>query len=269
MVMTMNRNSIRWRLPASYAVIALVAALSLGSFMLLALRSHYADQEHTYLLGNAIALQPLLQEVLQSDASEAVIQDQISGLAFLSQAQIRLLDVSGSSIADSGPPGQKRFVAVSGAGNRLFPPFESGPAEDPEARMPTVIYVNNVEFTRNMLPFEKEIPFSGPAQREDIILSVNASPYGYGFVAQTTFDPARRSSQVVSVPLTASDGRRLGSLEFSNGPSYGSDVIDSVTSAWLVASVFAIVVAAFAGWFMSKRVIRPVLALEKATRQME
>ena len=58
MVMTMNRNSIRWRLPASYAVIALVAALSLGSFMLLALRSYYADQEHTYLLGNAIALQP-------------------------------------------------------------------------------------------------------------------------------------------------------------------------------------------------------------------
>ncbi len=269
MVMTMNRNSIRWRLPVSYAVIALVAALSLGSFMLLALRSYYADQEHTYLLGNAIALQPLLQEVLQSDASEAVIQDQISGLAFLSQAQIRLLDVYGSPIADSGPPSQKRFVAVAGAGNRLFPPFESGPAEHPEARMPTVIYVNNVEFTRNMLPFENEIPFSGPAPREDIILSVNASPYGYGFVAQSDFDPARRSSQVVSVPLIASDGRRLGSLEFSNGPSYGSDVIDSVTSAWLVASVFAIVVAAFAGWFMSKRVTRPVLALEKATRQME
>jgi signal transduction histidine kinase len=61
----------------------------------------------------------------------------------------------------------------------------------------------------------------------------------------------------------------LGSLEFSNGPSYGADVIDSVTSAWLVASVFAIAVAALAGWFMSKRVTRPVLALEKATRQME
>jgi signal transduction histidine kinase len=177
--------------------------------------------------------------------------------------------VNGSPIADSGPPSQKHFVAVSGAGKRLFPPFESGPAEHPEARMPTLIYVNNVEFTRNMLPFENEIPFSGPAPREDIILSVNASPYGYGFVAQSDFDPARRSSQVVSVPLVGADGRRLGSLEFSNGPSYGADVMGSVTSAWLVASVFAIVVAALAGWFMSKRVTRPVLALEKATRQME
>ena len=58
-------------------------------------------------------------------------------------------------------------------------------------------------------------------------------------------------------------------LEFSNGPSYGADVIDSVTLAWLIASVFAIAIAALTGWFMSKRVTRPVLALEKATRQME
>jgi hypothetical protein len=68
MVMHMNRNSSRWRLPASYGIIALLAALSLGSLMLLALRSYYADQEHRYLLGNALALQPVLEQVLQSDA---------------------------------------------------------------------------------------------------------------------------------------------------------------------------------------------------------
>jgi signal transduction histidine kinase len=61
----------------------------------------------------------------------------------------------------------------------------------------------------------------------------------------------------------------LGELEFSNGPSYGADVIDSVTSAWLIASVFAVAIAALAGWFMSKRVTRPVLVMEHATRQVE
>ena len=40
MVMNMNRNSIRWRLPASYGVIALLAALALGSVMLLVLKSY-------------------------------------------------------------------------------------------------------------------------------------------------------------------------------------------------------------------------------------
>ena len=269
MVMFMNRNSIRWRLPASYAVIALLAALSLGSFMLLALRSHYAEQEYTYLLGNAIALQPVLQEVLQSDVPQALIRDQINGLAFLSQTQIRVLDMNGNTIADSGTPNKEQFVAVSSAGKRIFPPFESGPAELPEERMPTLIYVNNGESIPNMIPFQKEIPFSGPAPEEDIILSVSASPYGYGFVAQSDFDPTRRSSQVVTVSLIASDGRKLGRLELSNGPSYGAAVTASATSAWLVASAFAVAVAAFAGWFMSKRVTRPVLALEQATRQME
>ena len=67
----------------------------------------------------------------------------------------------------------------------------------------------------------------------------------------------------------ASNGKPLGELQFSNGPSYGADIINSVTNAWLLASIFAIGIAALAGWFMSKRVTRPVLALESATQQME
>jgi signal transduction histidine kinase len=233
------------------------------------LRSYYVDQEHTYLLENAIALQPVLEQVLQSDPPKGLIQDQINGLAFLSQVQIRLLDVYGIPIADSGAPNKEKLVAVSGAQKWSFPAFASGPAEIGVDEKATVIYVNNDEFTPDVLPFGNDIPYSGPAPKEDIFLSVRASPYGYGFVAKAEFDPAHRSSQVVSVPLMASNGRPLGMLEFSNGPSYGTDIIQSVTTAWLVASVFAIAIAALAGWFMSQRVTRPVLALESATRQME
>ena len=269
MVMTMNRRSIRWRLPASYAFIAFLAALSLGSFMLLALRSYYADQEHQYLLGNAIALQPVFEEALQSDAPETLIRDQINGLAFLSQTQIRVLDTYGIPIADSGMPTPKQSVAVAGASKGVFPFFGSGPADVAADRAPIVIYSKNTEGVPQAIPFEKEIPYSGPAPQQDIFLSVSASPYGYGFVSHSDFDPARRSSQVVSVALRASNGRPLGLLEFSNGPSYGSTVIDSVISAWLIASVIAVAIAALTGWFISKQVTHPVLALESATRQME
>lgn len=265
----MNRNSIRWRLPASYAVIALVAALALGSMMLLALRSYYADQEHRYLLGNAIALQPVLEQVLQSESPKGLVQDQINGIAFLSQVQIRLLDADGNPIADSGVPNKQQFVAVSGGMKETVPFFASGPAEPPGDEMPTVIYVADEQSGPAMIPFSKEIPYSGPAPKKDIMLSVRASPYGYGFVSQTDFDPTRRSSQVVSVPLMTVNGMPLGMLEISNGPSYGTDIIQSVTTAWLIASVFAIAIAALAGWFMSKRVTRPVLVLESATQQME
>ena len=70
----MERNSIRWRLPASYAVIALLAALSLGSVMLLVLRGYYVGQERDYLFGNAIALRPVIEQILQSDLPEDFVQ---------------------------------------------------------------------------------------------------------------------------------------------------------------------------------------------------
>src|SRR5215211_5376925 len=176
MVKNMNRNSIRWRLPASYGVIAFLAALSLGSLMLLALRSYYADQEHRYLLGNAIGLQPVIEQALQSHAHSQMVQDQITGRAFLSQTQIRLLDTEGNTIADSGTPDKKQFVAVAGTAKRDIPFFASGPATLPEEQAPIVIYSSEKnQISPEMIPFDKEIPFSGPAPQTDMILSINAS----------------------------------------------------------------------------------------------
>jgi len=266
MVMNMNRNSIRWRLPISYGVIALLAALSLGSMMLLVLRSYYARQEQDYLLGNALALQPIIEEALQSGLQKEFLQDQVASLAFLSQTQIRVLDTMENVIADSGVPHPNQVVAVLGETKREIP--FSGPANLPEERVPFVIFSSK---SQGVLPFNKEVDASGPVPvpGNDMVLHVSASPYGYGFFPATLSDPTRRSSYVATILLISSDGRKLGVLEFTNGPSYGADVIDSVSAAWVIASVFAIVVAALTGWFMSRRVTRPVLALEHATHQME
>jgi len=269
----MNRNSIRWRLPASYGVIALLAALLLGSVMMLVLKNYYARQEQDYMLRNAFALQPMLEQVLQTKPQLGLLQYQIDGLSFLSQTQIRVLDASGEVMADSGVPASNQVVSVSGGASWSAPAFESGPAEVMKEKMPILIYKsnseNNVPGVPEVISFDDGIPYSGPASTADIVVPVSASPYGYIFAVRVEADPARRSSQNVSVLLIAADGNKLGVLEFSNGPSYGADVMDSVTNAWLFASVFAIVIAAFAGWFMSKRVTQPVLALENATRQME
>lgn len=262
----MNRNSIRWRLPVSYAVIALVAALSLGSVMLLVLRDNYADREREYLFGNAVALQPIIAELLEADLPNEVIQDQIVGMAFLSQTQIRLLDTNGNTLADSGVPTSNQIVAVSSgaavAGSTTF----TAPVDMPSGEPRLMIYSAGEVFAPQMIPFEKQFV---PGKSLDVILPVSASPYGYGFAVRAESDPRRRSAQSVEALILGTDGRKLGTLEFSNGPSYGADIVDSVTSAWLMASVFAVAAAALTGWFMSQRVTRPVVALEQATRQME
>jgi len=126
--MNMNRNSIRWRLPASYGVIALLAALLLGSVMMLVLKNYYARQEQDYMLRNAFALQPMLEQVLQTKPQPGLLQDQIDGLSFLSQTQIRVLDASGEVMADSGVPASNQVVSVSGGASWNAPAFESASA---------------------------------------------------------------------------------------------------------------------------------------------
>ncbi|MFT3892801.1 MAG: HAMP domain-containing sensor histidine kinase [Anaerolineales bacterium] len=263
----MNRKSIRWRLPASYAVIALVAALALGSMMLLVLRKYYARQELDYLYGNAVALKPILEELMQSNAPQVSLQDQVEGLAFLSQTQIKVYDTNNRTIADSGIPGSNQIVAVSGrpplVGNVTFS-TQAEPPKDGQARV--LVFSAGGEVSKQTLP---EGGLSVVTGTTDIVVPVSASPYGYGFVQRIESDPAHRSAQKAGVILMTSTGKQLGMLEFSNGPTYGADVVNSVTIAWLLASIFAVAIAALMGWFMSRRVTSPVLALENATQKME
>jgi two-component system heavy metal sensor histidine kinase CusS len=95
-------------------------------------------------------------------------------------------------------------------------------------------------------------------------LQANASPLGYGFVGG---QPAstRRSTQVVRVLLLS----KQGSLEISNGPAYGADILRSVALAWLVASLAAVTLAGMAGIIASRQVTQPVLALTDAAHRMQ
>lgn len=258
----MNIHSIRWRLPFSYAAVALLAALSLGSVMLLVLNSYYTGLERDYLTGNAQALQPIVEQILRSGSPPQVLQDQVAGLAFLSQTQIRVLDQSGQPIADSGLPGVNQVVAVSSspAGMMFSMPVDLSVAEETT----TGFYVNG-----DVAPTIQTLPFAGDARpvQSDTVISISAAPLGgYGFAAAEAVPVIdRRSSQVVSLPLENS----LGTLEISNGPAYGSDILRSVAIAWAVAGIFSIVLAGLAGWYISLQVTRPVLALTEATRRME
>ena len=118
----MNLNSIRWRLPFSYAAIALLAALALGSVMLLVLNRYYAEQERDYLMGNAISLSPIIEKMLTNELDGPPMTDQVNSLAFLSQTRIRIIDPTGKVVADTGVPDASKMVSVAGAsaGQVLF-----------------------------------------------------------------------------------------------------------------------------------------------------
>ncbi len=105
-------KSIRWRLPLSYAAIALLAALSLGVVLLTTLRSYYSQQELNYLTSNAKGLSLELARMVEAQLPTAALQAQLQNFSFLTQTQVRLLDAKGQVLADSGPPQDRPQVAA-------------------------------------------------------------------------------------------------------------------------------------------------------------
>ena len=97
-------KSIRWRLPLSYAGIALLATLALGGAMLAILRVYYLEQEVAFLDGNAQNLSAIIADLEQNDVPPAVWEEYAQGFSFLAQARVRVLDEKQQVVIDSGSP---------------------------------------------------------------------------------------------------------------------------------------------------------------------
>lgn len=114
----MNLKSIRWKLPLTYAGIALITALVLGGTLLFIVRRYYQDQELNYLRKNAVAISSAIEPFLTTGQITAIPDDlksQLSLLSFLSQTKIRLLDPQGKEIASFSNVGEKNPKAVLSA----------------------------------------------------------------------------------------------------------------------------------------------------------
>ncbi len=114
----MNLKSIRWKLPLTYAGIALITALVLGGTLLLIVRRYYQVQEMSYLGKNAIAISSAVEPFFARDPITSVPDDlksHLSLLSFLSQTRISLYDPQGNEIASFSFVGQQNPKAVLSA----------------------------------------------------------------------------------------------------------------------------------------------------------
>src|SRR5688572_11170892 len=84
-------RSMSYRLPAAYAVIALLVVLVLGAVLYLSLRNYYASQERAYLEAHSHPMTIVLGEVLQMDNPEDW-QSQVNLFSFMARAQVDVLD---------------------------------------------------------------------------------------------------------------------------------------------------------------------------------
>ena len=79
---------------------------------------------------------------------------------------------------------------------------------------------------------------------------------------------APRSARTLRSALVDSSGASVGALVLSEGPTSGSDVLAGVAQALALAALVAVLFAALAGFAVSGRISRPIVALTRTTARM-
>jgi signal transduction histidine kinase len=266
-------RSITWRLPVSYAAVALLATVALGIVLITTVREFYAREELAYLMGNARAMGEVVSSLLAARTPPEALQAELNNLSFLSQAQLRVLDPAERVLASSSVTGtvdilvtNARFGFAGQRGTRsfLFINAESVPA----TQLPVPFssdFPSLPEEPLELPPEFDELELAGTSAIRTIVVA--GTPFGFSLDGPQQRLQAR-SDQVVRETLTAADGSVLGVLELSQGPAYGTEIVESVARGWLIAGGIAVILAALAGWLISRRITQPVLQLTTVTQRM-
>ena len=259
-------RSVKWRLPLSYAAIALLATLSLGVVLLITLRGYYTQRERVYLVSNAQAVSAVATSLIEEKAPPKVFQLQLSNLSFLSQTRIRLLDVEGRPLAESGAP----WVSQISLG--AAPVSESLPdGAEPDLRSfivvldrPDRMLATGQERLPLPVPIEAETGAVDSSGGQGILIvrtmPVVGTPYGFRLNVDASPDGGR-SQEVVRQPLQDADRNLVGYVELSEGPAYGREIVSSVARGWALAGGVAVLLAAGVGWIASRRISTPLVIL--------
>lgn len=288
-------RSIKRRLPATYAMIALLVAVSLGGVLLGILSEYYRRQEVDYLSRNANAILTNLTHMIESDATVDDLQAQVNLFSFLSRTQIDLLDMDDRNNIQS-----ESLVSIidrenERTGIRLIvrqsqgEPFWMGLPEPalPNLETTTEVIVEEgvrVETRIGDSPVREPLAFDfalSDTETEDfthmlsttedqIFINQDVGLYGFGLAQQSSQDISQEteSMQAFTAPIIDSSGAQRGLLRLSHGPAFGVEIVTNVAWGWFLASLFSMTLAVVVGYGMSRDVTRPLQTLTVTTKQM-
>lgn len=106
-------RSIRWKLPLTYAAIALIAAMSLGIVLLAVVNQYYGEQQRDFLENSADFLSRIVSVNIANkpDLSEEELRTQLERLSLMSGVRVAVYNPNGTVLVDSGLP--KRWLITS------------------------------------------------------------------------------------------------------------------------------------------------------------
>ncbi len=289
-------RSLRWQLSLTYAGIALLTALVLNLLLLGALGAYYEGQELAYLRDNATFITQNLARLMDKGVPPDALAAQLKVLSFLARTRLRLLDARQTVMADSGPPALVRLeivVSPQTTGPQALLSGDRAAAPGGENKNGYGAYLAFQPLTP---PEVSSLPASGepgePLQagetgvivlpprpgRPDraMILARSGVPaldfwFGLGSgpgASRPLASSGAKGTFTLSTVEPGGRARLLGYVELSEGPAFGREVLATVARLGWLTGLAAIVLAAGAGWLVSRGISRPVIALTKATGRM-
>jgi len=331
----MGLKSIRWRLPLSFAGIALLSVVALGLVLNIIIRSYYQLQEMNYLQGNARQIATLFAELVQAGLPPDELDNQVKSLSFLLQARIQVLGPDRNVLADSGIPDARQNLVVSSikgpemvvssvnrnggvpikaqgsaSGMITLPTWglflvnpggtKINPVPAPIVDCSQVTPANDgmngnlcgggqvQNQSANPVPDQANHTNANPVPDPGSIPNVSATPVGPGNAPDTAVGVAiqmsstlfgfnlapdksvanHRSSAAASISIDDKSGNPVNTIIISDGPAYGQEIESWVAQGWLVAGLFAVLLAGGVGLRVSRRMTAPLIDLSETAASM-
>lgn len=269
----LRRRSVRWRLPLSYAGIALLTAITLSVVLLSTVRNYYRQIEQEHLRANAEAIAATAEQLDIQSLSAEQLDSLARVFSFLAQTRVQFLADDGTPVADSGIPtalelafrtdGTSQAIASTAPHSWMN---QSIADEQTLAQSRPTSSLSDIGFVLSEL--EEELTCTMPDLAfDELIVPARGTLFGFGF-DPAAVDNERRSSEQLQVAIVDTGGATWGSVQLSNGPSYGMQIVQSIASHLLAASLFAIALAALAGWYVSQQISKPLSLLTAGADQM-
>ncbi|MDP6453558.1 MAG: HAMP domain-containing sensor histidine kinase [SAR202 cluster bacterium] len=276
-------DSIRWRLPLSYAGIALLAALLLGVILLLALRGYYSRRENDYLLSNARAISSNVSFFTGLGSAQSALDAHVKLLAFTSQTRVKVFDSDGDLLSDSGDLRDIEGLGTLSVGlevdgvSESFSQTVNEAEQQREFTSSIKVEESTAQGVNSRMQIETSVTVKGDVEQAGGSPRGGSEPLSLvpavGAQLGLDLDPGdetgiRRSDKTVREPILSELGAPNGYVELTQGPAFGSEVLASVAWGWAVSSALAVVLAGGAGWLMSLRLTRPLTSLTDTTSRM-
>ncbi len=264
-------RSIRFRLAASYAALALLGVSMMGGLAVVFVRSHVVRQERDFLGANAAAVARQAVVFFTPNLRRVALHDLAGASAFLGNARVRVLAADRTVLADSGDPAapdEFLWLVPSGlaeADERSRPaapliiPLPSG--EDP----------GDTSQLYGLLPLLRDLPLGTMR----LYISRRFTPWGRSF----SFEERRpgsagqdtaagpRTYLTVTEPVGPAESP-FGWVELSSPLSFQRETLSTLAGAVVFSGLGALAVAVAFGLLIGRTITDPLRILGRAATRM-